>query len=132
MHAALRFARYLTAALSILLMLGAVVASAQAKAAHTDVVLSALAMPCHHALASDETVKTSALDLCRDLCLTQAPDTLMAPTGLSAAPSVVTELLPANTYAYVAATLSRPALDMPRAHAPPLRPSHPASTKLLI
>ncbi|MSO99136.1 MAG: hypothetical protein EXR11_13120 [Rhodospirillaceae bacterium] len=70
--------RKLTALASIVLMLAGLMASGHAVAAHLPGLSNALgAQPCHHALSGDMMASTgaaSALDQCREQCLSAAPD----------------------------------------------------------
>lgn len=134
MRFALRIARLLTTALSICLVLGSVLSSAQAKTAHMGGVITAVTLPCHHALSSDDAspMPKSPLDLCRELCLTQAPDAALAAVAVTPDTTVVTIAIPADTSAREITVPTRPAQHT-FVPAPKLRRQpYPTTTRLLI
>ncbi len=134
MRLTLRIARLFTTALSIILILGSAVSSAQAKSAHLGGIINAVTLPCHHALGSNDAspMPQSPLDHCRDLCLNQTPDVAIVPAVVMPDATVTKAFTPAHALVPEIVLPARPA-QQTVAIAPKLRRSaYPATTRLLI
>lgn len=122
--------------LSATLVLVGVLISGHAQATHVDGILSAIAAPCHHAMATaDSAPVNSALDLCRELCLNKIPDTAISSTT---APEIrpVSVVSAQLAYALIPPTTSVTPASAYSVHRPVLgrtRPPTPfITTRLLI
>ena len=107
MRVGLAHLRKLTALASIALMLAGLVGSGHAVAAHLPgLANSADAQPCHHVLNDHQvapTVAASALDQCREQCLSATPDMSLVAAAIinhHKTTSVVTMDAPNVSYGY--------------------------------
>ncbi len=94
----------LTVAMCMALVLMGTFVSGHAQAAHVPGINSAMDQPCHHALSSPDTSPAStALDLCREMCLNKIPhEAITAALPTQAAPRSTSEL----AYALVPPSIS--------------------------
>lgn len=132
MGLALRIARQIVTALSILLVLGSALSTAQARTNHLNGMMAASSQPCHHALSTSDRAAQSPAEICLKLCLSQAPEASLVPGPATAETCVITE--PAHTYVSMPETLlpARP-VSFSATRDPKLRQApYPASPRLLI